>query len=132
MDTPIQENNYMVNDLAAQSHQEHYPGEVIRAEDLGNHRFLFNCQNGVRLLRRRHLPRHRWLLRWCNFPFAANGPRASMRLHWRASGKRPRLHIWALVRVGISPRRPLPRPGRWWRCKAQALGNQPPHIVLKS
>ena len=40
----------MVNDLAAQSHQEHYPGEVIRADELDNHRFLFNCQNGVRLL----------------------------------------------------------------------------------
>src|SRR6476646_6551975 len=50
MDTTIQENNYMVNDLAAKSHQEHYPGEVIRAEELENHRFLFNCQNGVRLM----------------------------------------------------------------------------------
>ena len=51
MDTnAIQENNYMVNDLAAQSHQEHYPGEVIRADELDGHRFLFSCQNGVRLL----------------------------------------------------------------------------------
>ncbi|MDB5233248.1 MAG: glycosyl hydrolase, partial [Hymenobacter sp.] len=40
----------MVNDLAAQSHQEHYPGEVIRADQLDDNRFLFNCQNGVRLL----------------------------------------------------------------------------------
>ena len=50
MDTTIQENNYMVNNLAAQSHQEHYPGEIIRADELDGHRFLFNCQNGVRLL----------------------------------------------------------------------------------
>ena len=50
MDTTIQENNYMVNDLAAQSHQEHYPGAVIRVDQLDNNRFLFNCQNGVRLL----------------------------------------------------------------------------------
>jgi alpha-glucosidase len=50
MDSSIQENNYMVNDLAAQSHQEHYPGEVIRAEQLDGNRFLFNCQNGVRLV----------------------------------------------------------------------------------
>ena len=32
MDTTIQENNYMVNDLAAQAHQEQYPGAVLRAE----------------------------------------------------------------------------------------------------
>ena len=50
MDTTIQENNYMVNDLAAQSHQEHYPGEIIRADQLDGNRYLFNCQNGVRLV----------------------------------------------------------------------------------
>ncbi|WP_197076826.1 glycoside hydrolase family 31 protein [Hymenobacter terrenus] len=50
MNTFIQANNYMVNDLAAQSHQEHYPGEVIRADQLDGNQFLFNCQNGVRLL----------------------------------------------------------------------------------
>ena len=39
----------MVNDLAAQSHQEQYPGAVIRVDELDHSRFLFVCQNGVRL-----------------------------------------------------------------------------------
>jgi alpha-glucosidase len=49
MATTAPELNYMINDLAAKSHQEHFPGIVIRAEQISDSVFLFNCQNGVRL-----------------------------------------------------------------------------------
>ncbi len=45
----IQDNNYMVNDLAARSRQELYPGRVVHGEQQGTD-FLFRCENGVQLL----------------------------------------------------------------------------------
>ena len=49
MASTANELNYMVNDLAAKSHQEHLPGPIARAEHTGN-RVVFTCQNGVRLV----------------------------------------------------------------------------------
>lgn len=48
MASAANELNYMINDLAAKSGQEHYPAAVLRAVQDGN-RFVFTCQNGVRL-----------------------------------------------------------------------------------
>jgi len=45
-----QDNNYMVNDLAAQAHQEHLPGPVRQAEQTDDHLFIFTTENGSRLL----------------------------------------------------------------------------------
>jgi alpha-glucosidase len=45
----IQDNNYMINDLAARGQEDHFPGAVVRAEQQGQ-RFLFTCENGVRLV----------------------------------------------------------------------------------
>ncbi|WP_245327467.1 glycoside hydrolase family 31 protein [Hymenobacter fodinae] len=44
----IQENNYMVNDLAARAKQEFYPGQVVSCQQTGAD-FLFLCDNGVQL-----------------------------------------------------------------------------------
>jgi alpha-glucosidase len=44
----IQELNYMVNDLAARSRQELYPGRVLSGERQGTD-FIFRCDNGVQL-----------------------------------------------------------------------------------
>ncbi|WP_324676680.1 glycoside hydrolase family 31 protein [Hymenobacter sp. GOD-10R] len=44
----IQENNYMVNDLAARAKQELVPGQVVRSQQQG-HDFLFVCENNVQL-----------------------------------------------------------------------------------
>ncbi|QNE40156.1 DUF4968 domain-containing protein [Hymenobacter sp. NBH84] len=44
----FQENNYMVNDLAARARQEFRPGQVVACEQQGSD-FLFTCDNGVRL-----------------------------------------------------------------------------------
>ncbi|GAA3917778.1 TIM-barrel domain-containing protein [Hymenobacter algoricola] len=44
----IQENNYMVNDLAAKGSQEFYPGQVLTGVQHAND-FLFSCANGVQL-----------------------------------------------------------------------------------
>ena len=48
MNDAIQENNYMLNDLAARGQENQAPGAVLRAEQQGQ-RFLFTCDNGVRL-----------------------------------------------------------------------------------
>ena len=50
MNTPVQENNYMVNDLAAKSYQDQTAGTVLRADELAAGRYLFTCDNGVRLV----------------------------------------------------------------------------------
>ncbi len=50
MDTAVQENNYMVNDLAAKGHQDYTAGTVQHAEELAAGRYLFVCDNGVRLV----------------------------------------------------------------------------------
>ncbi|GGE93874.1 glycoside hydrolase family 31 protein [Hymenobacter cavernae] len=44
----IQENNYMINDLAERAKQESFPGQVVRSEQQG-HDFLFTCENSVQL-----------------------------------------------------------------------------------
>ncbi|GAA4010853.1 glycoside hydrolase family 31 protein [Hymenobacter fastidiosus] len=44
----IEENNYMVNDLAAKGKQEFYPGPVLTCVQHGND-FRFTCANGVQL-----------------------------------------------------------------------------------
>ncbi|MVN79186.1 DUF4968 domain-containing protein [Hymenobacter sp. HMF4947] len=46
----IQENNYMLNDLASQARQEHLPGPVQRAEQTNDHLFTFVTENGTQLL----------------------------------------------------------------------------------
>ncbi|MFD1468907.1 glycoside hydrolase family 31 protein [Hymenobacter caeli] len=50
MNAPIQENNYMLNDLAATGHQDHTAGLARRADELAPGRYLFACDNGVRLM----------------------------------------------------------------------------------
>ncbi|GAB2969107.1 glycoside hydrolase family 31 protein [Hymenobacter coalescens] len=50
-ESTIQENNYMINDLAQRAKQEFFPGQVIRAEVVpGTADFRFSCANGVVLL----------------------------------------------------------------------------------
>ncbi|GAB3837451.1 glycoside hydrolase family 31 protein [Hymenobacter jeollabukensis] len=50
-DSSIQDNNYMLNDLAQKGRQEFFPGQVIRAEVVpGTADFRFTCDNGVVLL----------------------------------------------------------------------------------
>ncbi|UOQ71934.1 alpha-glucosidase domain-containing protein [Hymenobacter cellulosilyticus] len=44
----IQDNNYMVNDLAAKGKQEFFPGQVLSCTQQGPD-FLFTCDNGVQL-----------------------------------------------------------------------------------
>ena len=44
----IQENNYMINDLATRAKQEFAPGRVISCQQT-NYDFLFTCDNGVQL-----------------------------------------------------------------------------------
>jgi alpha-glucosidase len=46
----VQENNYMLNDLALQSSQEQVPGAVHRVEQTDDHLFTFTTENGCRLL----------------------------------------------------------------------------------
>jgi alpha-glucosidase len=48
--TTVQENNYMLNDLAAQGRQEQVPGAVRHAEQTDDHLFTFFTENGTRLL----------------------------------------------------------------------------------
>jgi hypothetical protein len=45
-----QENNYILNNLAAQSRQEQHPVPVQRAEQTKHYLFAFTCENGTRLL----------------------------------------------------------------------------------
>jgi len=45
-----QENNYMLNNLAAQSSQEQQPGLIGRAEQTNDYLFVFTSENGTRLL----------------------------------------------------------------------------------
>ena len=44
----IQENNYMLNDLAAKAKQEFYPGKVVASQQDGPD-FVFRCDNGAQL-----------------------------------------------------------------------------------
>ncbi|WP_205703486.1 alpha-glucosidase domain-containing protein [Hymenobacter radiodurans] len=44
----IQENNYMVNDLATRGKQELSPGQIVSCKQTNNE-FLFTCDNGVQL-----------------------------------------------------------------------------------
>ncbi|WP_240737404.1 glycoside hydrolase family 31 protein [Hymenobacter metallicola] len=44
----VQENNYMINDLAARGKQEFFPGQVLSCSQQGSD-FLFTCDNGVQL-----------------------------------------------------------------------------------
>jgi alpha-glucosidase len=46
----LQENNYMLNDLAAQSRQEQQPGPVARAEQTNDYLYTFTTASGTRLL----------------------------------------------------------------------------------
>jgi alpha-glucosidase len=46
----LQENNYMLNDLAAHSQREQLPGPILRAAQTTDFSFTFTTQNGTRLL----------------------------------------------------------------------------------
>ncbi|WP_260625837.1 glycoside hydrolase family 31 protein [Hymenobacter sediminicola] len=47
-DATIQENNYMVNDLAAKARQEFFPGKIVAGQQ-ESHDFVFLCDNGAQL-----------------------------------------------------------------------------------
>ncbi|SHK96697.1 glycoside hydrolase family 31 protein [Hymenobacter psychrotolerans] len=47
-DATIQENNYMVNDLAAKARQEFFPGKLVASQQEGSD-FVFRCDNGAQL-----------------------------------------------------------------------------------
>ena len=49
MNETIDEQNYMLNDLAKGGADEQFPGKVISVTEEGGNRFLFACDNGVLL-----------------------------------------------------------------------------------